>query len=65
MKAKIQDNFGDKIVITEINGKANVETFKSTVDNVIQEFHISQKQNPQAEKYNIIKAAARIIYVMI
>ena len=39
MKARLQEHFGDQIIITEINGKPNVVTFRSTVDNILHDFH--------------------------
>ena len=30
MKTKLLEYFGDKIIITDINGKSNVVTFKTT-----------------------------------
>ena len=39
MKARLQEQFGDQIIITEINGKPNVVTFRSTVANILHDFH--------------------------
>ena len=39
MKAKLQEHFGNKIIITDINGKANVVTFRSTAAVIINEFY--------------------------
>ena len=40
MKAKLQVHFGDKIVITSIQGKYSVVTFKETVASVIHDFTV-------------------------
>ena len=61
MKAKLMEHFGDKILITEINGKANVVTFRNTAETILQEFHVHQKDHPEQEKKHIIKAAAKLI----
>ena len=37
MKARIKEHFGDQIKITELNGRANVVTFRSTAETVLQE----------------------------
>ena len=39
MKARLQEHFGDQIIITEINGKPNDVTFRSTVANILHDFH--------------------------
>lgn len=52
MKARLKEHFCDqKFLITEINGKSNVVTFRSTAETILQEFHAPQKDH-------IIKAAA-------
>ncbi|CAH3129009.1 unnamed protein product [Porites lobata] len=43
MKARLQEHFGDQIIITEINGKPNVVTFRSTVANILHDFHAQPK----------------------
>jgi len=60
MKAKLLEHFGDQILITEINGKANVVTFRSTAETILQEFHAHQKDHPEQKTY-IIQAAAKLI----
>ena len=60
MKAKLLEHFGDQILITEINGKANVVTFRSTAETILQEFHAHQKDHPEQEKMYIIQAAAKL-----
>ena len=35
MKTKLLEYFGDKINITDINGKPNVETFKTTATAIL------------------------------
>lgn len=62
MKTKLLEHFGDKIIITDINGKPNVVTFKTTATSILQEFHVQQKDvDIDAEQLNIIKAAAKLI----
>ena len=61
MKAKIKEHFGDQIIITELNGRANVVTFRSTAETVLQEFHARQKDHPEQEKQHIIETAAKLI----
>ena len=61
MKARIKEHFGDQIKITELNGRANVVTFRSTAETVLQEFHARQKDHPEEEKQHIIETAAKLI----
>ena len=61
MKSKLKEHFSDQILITEISGKANVVTFRSTAETILQEFHVHQKDHPEQEKKHIIKAAAKLI----
>ena len=39
MKTKLQELYGDRIINTEINGKPNVVTFRSTAKAVLQDFY--------------------------
>ena len=61
MKNKLKEHLGNEIMITEINGNANVVTFRSTAEAVLQQFHDRQKADPQMEKLHIIQAAAKLI----
>ena len=62
MKARLQEHFGDQLIITEINGKAKVVTFRSTVANILHDFHAQPKNvDLETEKLNIIRTASRLI----
>ena len=62
MKTKLLEYFGDKIIITDVNGKPNVVTFTTTAATILQEFHVKQKNlDIEAEKMDIIKTAAKLI----
>jgi hypothetical protein len=62
MKAQIQKHFGNKVTITEINGRSNVVTFWSTATAILQEFHSQSKdRNAEVEKNRIILTAAQLI----
>lgn len=61
MKARFKEYFGDQIIITEINGKSNIVTLRSTAECVLQEFHDRQKDDPDMEKIHLIKKAAKLI----
>ena len=62
MKNKLHEHFGDRVVITEINGKSNVVTFKSTAVNILNEFfHTPNNEDSETEKRRIIKTAAKLI----
>ena len=63
MKNKLQEHFGDKVIISEINGKPNVVTFRNTVRSILQEFYEQTNTNRSIdeEKKSIIQAAAKIL----
>ena len=63
MKEELLGHLKNEIVITEINGRSNVVTLKSTADSILQEFHKSQVANKsqEEEKQMIIQTAARLI----
>ena len=52
----------DDIVITEINGKPNVVTFRTTTAKISQSFYNEQRcSDPTGEKERIILAAAKLL----
>ena len=62
MKSSIQDHFGDSILITEINGKSNVVTFRYTADSVINEFYSQpHSDDSYVEKLKIVQKAAKLL----
>lgn len=63
-KTKLLEYFGDKIIITDVNGKPNVVTLKTTATAILQEFHFREYQDDldiNAEQMNIVKTAAKLI----
>ena len=60
MKQELKKHFGDRIVITAINGKLNVVTFHTTAAKILSDFH-TQQQNTTDEKTQIIETAAKLI----
>jgi len=69
MKTKLQEHFGDKIVITSIYSKSNVVTFRQTAATVIDEFYCHPRpKNTEEDRYRIIttklkKTEIKNIYV--
>ena len=63
MKRKLQELYGDRIIITEINGKPNVMTFRSTAKAVLQDFYQQGKMEADAdvEKIRVVETAAKLI----
>ncbi len=63
MKKRLQEPFGEKIILTEINGKSNVATFRTTARAVLHEYYKQQQQdkNTTEETMKLIQAAARLI----
>jgi len=62
MKDSLLGHFGSDIIITEINGKNNVVTFRKTCDTILHDFYSAPKdQDPLIEKMRIIQTAAQLI----
>ena len=64
MKTKLQEHFGERLIQTEINGKPNVVTFRTTARVVLQDYYSKQqqqKQNTAEEKIKLVRAAAKLI----
>lgn len=63
MKKKLQDHFGEKIIFTDINGKQNVVTMRTTAKVILQDYYATQQKetNTNEEKLNLLKAAAQIL----
>ncbi len=62
MKKKIQEHFGNRIIITELNRKQNVATFHSTASSILYDFHCQSKHDTsENEKMRIIETAAKLI----
>ena len=65
MKTRLQKHFGERIVQTEINGKPNVITFRTTARVVLQDYYSKQqqqeKENTAEEKIKLVQAAAKLI----
>lgn len=61
MKEKLKEHFQDRIVVTEINGKRNVVTFRTTAARILHNFHEQTAKGEQDEKTCIIEAAAKFI----
>ena len=62
MNKKILDHFGDTVIITELDGKHNVVTFKDKADAILHSFyHRNNKQDVESEKRALIKTAENLI----
>ena len=63
MKKRLQEHFGERIILTEINGKPNVVTFRTTARAVLHEYYKQQQQeeNTTEEKMKLVQAAAKLI----
>ena len=49
-KMKLQEYFGERIVQSEINGKPNVATFRTTARVVLQDYYSKQQQQQQQQQ---------------
>ena len=62
MKKRLIDHFKDRIIITELAGKSNVVTFRSTASVILHQFYESPKnEDSESEKYRLIETAAKLI----
>ena len=62
MCSKLKKHFGDRLVITHINGKSNVVTFRNTTAAILQDFYNGQqKPDLSSEKIWLIQTASKLI----
>ena len=62
MKDKVENYFGENVIITNVNGRPNVVTLRKTATSILNEFHKQQRNDdPEAEKMNIVITAAKLI----
>ena len=62
MKKKLLEHFGDSIMISEVNGKPNIVTFKSTAHGILHSFyHRNGNNDCESETKAIIETAAKLI----
>ncbi len=62
MKQKLKEEFGDEIFITELNGKPDVATFRSSASSIMFKFYNEQKiKDSKSEVLRIIHTAAKLI----
>jgi hypothetical protein len=45
MKKKLLEYYGDRIIVTELNGKSNVVTFRTTASIILHDFYGQQNKN--------------------
>ena len=62
MKDKVENYFGENVIITNVNGRPNVVTLRKAAASILNEFHKQQRNDdPEAEKMNIVITAAKLI----
>lgn len=62
MKQKLKEEFGDEIIITQLNGKPDVVTFRGNVSAIMFNFYKEEKmQDSKSEAMRIIRTAAKLI----
>lgn len=62
IKQKLSEHFGNSIIFTEINGKPNVVTFRTTAQSILMSFfETPEEEDTNAEKMRLVKAAAALI----
>lgn len=62
MKKRVQTYFGSDIIITEVNGKPNIVTFRRTASSILNEFYRRPSaKSLEEEKLSMIGTAAKLI----
>ena len=62
MHQKLKEHFGERIILTEINGKPNVVTFRNRAKAVLHNFYSQQRgDDPDTEKIRIVETASKLI----
>jgi len=62
MKKRLIEHFGSAVVISEINGKSDVVTFKTTASEILHDFYRQPKEEDlSVKKRRIIETAAKLI----
>ena len=62
MKKRLLEHFENDIVITEINGKQNVVTLRTTAASIVHDFYFYGKdEDSQANQLRIVETAAKLI----
>ena len=62
MKDQLKQHVGDKIIITEISGKTNVVTLRSTASTILHDFYSqNREEDSSADKLRLIAAAAELL----
>ncbi|XP_053388038.1 uncharacterized protein LOC123543383 [Mercenaria mercenaria] len=62
MKRRMLEHYGNSIIITELNGKSNVVTFRSRAHAILHNYyHRQNKNDSESEKLAIIKTAGKLI----
>ena len=62
MKGKLFERFGSDVIVSTLNGRADVVTFITTASKILQNYHKQQLNlNEVDEKELILKTAAKLI----
>ena len=61
LRQKLEDHFGDTIIVTSIRGKASVVTFRSTAEKILKQFAQNKEKDIEVEKLHLIKTAALLL----
>ena len=62
MQLKLQEHFGDRVILTEVNGKPNAVTFRNKAEAVLRDFYSqNEKADPDTDKARRVEAAAKLI----
>ena len=62
MKRKLEEHYGESVIISGKSGKGDIVTLKETADQILRSYHAKSKDcDPELQKIHIIEAAARLI----
>ena len=63
MKRRLLDYFGERVIITEMKGKPNIITLRSTASNILQKFYsLPKPEDTEQQKLRVIETAAKLIH---
>ena len=62
MKRRLPDYFAEKVIITEMKGKPNIITLRSTDSDILQKFYsLPKPEDCEIQKLRVIETAAKLI----
>ena len=62
MKRRLLDHYGERVIISEVKGKVDIITLRSTTSIILKKFYIlPYSKDPEIQKLRVIETAAKLI----